>query len=262
LMENRISTPLYKSRALQDLTGPVLRPGGLELTRESALKAGLKPGERILDVGCGYGAAAEMLAKEFSVCSLGLDMDFELLSSGAKIPALQATAQAMPFRSASFNALFCECVLSLTPSMAATLIEFQRVLEPEGVLVLCDLYQRGTKYSYQLENIPLTCGFRKAVGRQEMESLVAEAGFDHIIWEDLSPLLTQLAGQAVFDHGSLEKFWATVFGRECQSARNTCETIKNSRPGYFRIIAQSCGHTIADSYDKAVELLVEHEIKI
>lgn len=236
-MTHGMSTPLYKRRALRDLTGPVLRPGGLGLTRESAVKAGLQPGDRVLDVGCGYGAAAEMLAREFSVCSRGLDLDFQLLRSGSDIPAVQATAQTMPFRSASFNALFCECVLSLTPDMAATLAEFQRVLEPGGVLVLCDIYPRETKYSDQLKKIPLACGFRKAVGREEMEALVTGAGFDHIIWEDLSPVLTQLAGQAVFDHGSLEKFWAGVFGQDCGSARKTCDTIKASRPGYFRIIA-------------------------
>lgn len=233
-----ISKPLYKSAALQDLTGPVLRPGGLELTRSSALKAGLQPGDRVLDVGCGYGAAAKMLAREFSVCSMGLDMDLELLSAGsADIPIVQATAQVMPFRSASFKALFCECVLSLTPSMSATLSEFHRVLEPGGILILCDIYPRETKYSEQMEKIPLACGFRKAVGREEIEALVAGAGFEHMVWEDLSPVLTQLAGQAVFEYGSLEKFWAMVFGRDCQSAQKSCKTIKDSRPGYFRIIA-------------------------
>lgn len=232
-----MSKPLYKSAALQNLTGPVLRPGGLELTRESALKAGLQPGDRVLDVGCGYGSAAKMLTREFSVCSMGLDMDFELLSAGSDIPTVQATAQVMPFRSASFKALFCECVLSLTPSMSATLSEFHRVLEPMGRLILCDIYPRETKYSEQMEKIPLACGFRKAAGRKEMEALVAEAGFDHMVWEDLSPVLTQLAGQAVFEYGSLEKFWDMVFGQDCQSAQKSCKTIKASRPGYFRIIA-------------------------
>lgn len=233
-----MSKPLYKSRALQDLTGPVLRPGGLGLTRASAVKCGLKPGDRVLDVGCGYGAAAEMLAREFSVCSLGLDKDFDLLKSGSGIPAVQATARTMPFRSASFNALFCECVLSLTQDMAATLAEFNRVLEPGGVMVLCDIYLREKDYCGSLKNIPLACGFRRAVGREDVETLVARAGFDHYIWEDLSPILTQLAGQAIFDHGSLEKFWAGVFGQDCTAAHRTCETIKASRPGYFRIIAE------------------------
>ncbi|MCP4119922.1 MAG: methyltransferase domain-containing protein [Desulfobacteraceae bacterium] len=237
-MNDVMSKPLYKSRALQELTGPVLRPGGLGLTRESAVKCGLKSGDRVLDVGCGYGAAAEMLAREFSVCSLGLDRDFDMLKGGSDIPAVQAAAQTMPFRSAGFNALFCECVLSLTPDMAATLAEFRRVLQPGGVLVLCDIYLREKEYCGSMKSIPLACGFRKAVGRDEVENLVARAGFDHIIWEDLSPVLTQLAGQAIFDHGSLEKFWAGVFGQDCRAARETCETIKASRPGYFRIIAE------------------------
>lgn len=238
MIKDDLSKPLYKRPALQKLTGPVLRPGGLELTRGSAVKAGLKPGDRVLDVGCGYGAAAKMLAREFSVCALGLDRDFDLLRSGSELPVVQAMAQTLPFRSGSFSALFCECVLSLTPDMAVSLAEFRRVLESGGVLVLCDIYPRETKYSLQMKEIPLACGFRRAVGREAVETLVAKAGFDRLLWEDLSQVLTQLAGQAVFDHGSLENFWAQVFGQDCRTARETCETIRASRPGYFRIIAE------------------------
>jgi arsenite methyltransferase len=231
--------PLYKNPALQKLTGPVLRPGGLELTRESAIQAGLLAGDQILDVGCGFGAAAEMLNKEFSVRCCGLDTDFQLLTSGRTIPAVQAGAEKMPFRSGRFKALFCECVLSLTDNMKVTLAECKRVLEPNGTLILCDLYLRNQEHCNQLQSIPLTCGFRKAMGRNEIEQLVTEAGFDHLHWQDLSPVLTQLAGQAVFDHGSLENFWAEVFGKSCHSSRKTSENIRASRPGYFRILARN-----------------------
>lgn len=230
---------LYKSPVLQKLTGPVLRPGGLDLTRESAMKSSFQPGDTILDVGCGYGAAAEMLAREFSVSACGLDYDYDLLASGLKIPAVQAQAQTMPFRAASFKGLICECVLSLTPDMEETLTEFRRILEPEGVLILCDIYLRGKKYSPKLKEIPLICGFRRAVDQDEMEKLVTKAGFDHLMWEDISPVLTQLAGQAVFDYGSLQNFWAGVFGQDSTAARQTCKTIRDSRPGYFRIIARN-----------------------
>jgi len=233
------SKPLYQSHALQKLTWPLLRPGGLELTRESARKCDLKPGERVLDVGCGSGASARMVAEEFSLLSFGLDLDFDMvIKSNLNIPSLQAAAQKMPFRSRSFKAIFCECVLSLTPDMTSTLDEFKRVLEPGGVLILCDLYLRNRKDQDKLKKIPMACGFRKAVGKNEIQELVKGSGFADISWEDLSPALTHLACQAVFEHGSLEKFWAEVFGENCSSSRKTCETIKASRPGYFRIIAR------------------------
>lgn len=224
---------LYKTPILQRLTGQVLRPGGLGLTRESAIKCRFKPGDRVLDVGCGYGAAVTMLAQEFSLLAWGIDSDLDLLKLNPGNPVLQACAQTLPFIPNSFNALFCECVLSLMPDMGAALVEFERVLEPGGTLVLCDIHIREKRYCDQLKAIPLACGFRQALGKQEMQKLVQGAGFEDLAWEDLSHLLTQLAGQAVFDHGSLAKFWAGVFGRECSSSLHTYETIRASRPGYF-----------------------------
>ena len=236
---DRITTePLYKNHGLGQLTGPVLRPGGLELTRESALACNLCPGDRVLDVGCGYGSAVRMLTNEFSVNAWGIDPDMELLQSHGALAAAQARAQTLPFRSNSFKALFCECVLSLTPDMDRALAEFQRVLEPGGTLVLCDIHVREKRYSEALRQIPLACGFRQAVEREHMENRVEAAGFGNLEWEDLSFLLTRLAGKIIFEHGSLLNFWATIFGGPCSSAHHTCETIRASRPGYFRIFAK------------------------
>ena len=231
------STPLYKREALQRLTGPVLRPGGLDLTRESAVKCGLKQGDRVLDVGCGRQAAAELLGREFLVRPFGIDMEFQMLSS-AFLPAVQALSQELPFKAHSFDALFCECVLSLTSNMEVSLTEFKRVLEPGGVMVFCDLYLREPKFSEPLKDIPLTCGFRQAMGKEDLQNSVARAGFTTVLWEDISPLLTQLAGQAIFEHGSLQKFWAGVFAMDGSASRH-CEAIRASRPGYFRIIART-----------------------
>ncbi len=237
-MVRMVADPLYKKPALKRLTGPVLRPGGLELTRASARACALQPGDQVLDVGCGSGSAVQMLTREFSVNAWGIDPDLTLLLSHGPIPAAQALAQALPFRSCSFKALFCECVLSLTPDMDKALAEFYRVLEPGGTLVLCDLHVREQRYSEALKQIPLACGFRQAVEQETMENKVASAGFDEHQWEDLSFLLTRLAGEIIFEHGSLLNFWAKIFGGPCRSSRHTCETIRASRPGYFRIIAR------------------------
>ena len=249
---------LYQNPVLQRLTGPVLRPGGLELTRESAVKCGFKPGDRVLDVGCGFGAAAAMLAREFSLWCVGIDVNFDMFMTNAgapvaatiagnladgsaltrKVPVIQAAAQMLPFGSGSLKAVFCECVLSLLPDMGMALAEFFRVLEPGGVLILCDIYFRNSHHCNDLKELPLACGFRKAAGRADMEALVDSAGFDAVQWEDLSLLLTRLAAEAIFEHGSLHRFWAAVFGGECGASRRTCDAVRAGRPGYFRIIAQ------------------------
>lgn len=231
-------TMLYQTPALKQLTGAVLRPGGLELTRASVMKSDLKPGDRVLDVGCGHGAAGEMLNREFSLDCVGIDVDLTLFAANNKMPVVRALAQKLPFKSDSLKAVFCECVLSLTPDMAVTLGEFYRVLAPGGQLILCDVYFRNKPPCRELKEMPLVCGFRKAAGKQDIHEYVTGSGFEHIQWEDLSYMLTQLAGQAIFAYGSLQHFWAEVFGGACKASRLACETIRANRPGYYRIIAR------------------------
>ena len=256
----REKNALYQSPVFQRLTGPVLRPGGLGLTEESAQICGLRSGERLLDVGCGYGEAAAMLQNRFGVNAYGMDLDFGLLNGGVDlthrsasqrrlpqdpeqvadtIMKIQAGAERIPFRSGYFQVVLCECVLSLTTSMKETLNEFKRVLSSGGRLILCDIYLRNPQAAetYPLNEIPMACGFRKAVSQEKIQALLEEVGFVYE-WQDLSPVLTQFAGQAIFEHGSLQQFWAALFGG-CHSkhAEKTCEMVRASRPGYYRIVA-------------------------
>lgn len=241
-----MKVPLYQSPALQRLTGPVLRPGGLELTEESARLCGLKYGERLLDVGCGYGEAAAMLQNRFGITAYGLDPNAGLLNGGLSndqtagaITRIQAGAEHIPFHSDSFQVVLCECVLSLTANMKKTLNEFKRVLSPGGRLVLCDIYLRNPDFGQmqQLKEIPMACGFRKAVSQEKIQMLLTEVGFAYA-WQDLSTVLTQFAGQVIFEHGSLQRFWTAVFGCDSEHAKQTCNSVRASRPGYYRIVAR------------------------
>ena len=53
------------------------RPGGLELTEYALKKAGIKPGNKILDIGCGDGTAAAFIKEKFGCEVIGIDNDEE-----------------------------------------------------------------------------------------------------------------------------------------------------------------------------------------
>ena len=55
---------LYESDAVRWLLDNQLHPGGERLTRRLAELAGVEPGVRVLDVACGSGATALLLARE------------------------------------------------------------------------------------------------------------------------------------------------------------------------------------------------------
>jgi len=101
---------------------------------------GLPDSGRVLDLGCGPGAAAaRILANRPGLDVIGLDRDAGLLTRARSIVrVLQADAEGLPFPSSSFDAVHVRLLLRHVPRPAAVLAEVHRVLRPGGRLVLGD----------------------------------------------------------------------------------------------------------------------------
>ena len=231
---------LYESREMRAVTGPAIRPGGLTLTERALDLCSIPDGAKVLDVGCGVGATVEFLCQERHHAAVGVDMSSLLLKEGIErrpnLGLLQGTAENLPFSSGAFSALFCECVLSLLPDPSLVLKEFVRVLNPEGFLILSDVYARMPDEASSLPHLPVRCCIKGAVGMRQIIAWVEESGLTIVTWEDHSALLKQLAAQLIFSFGSLNAFWATACSEGLPDAIEA--TVKRARPGYYLLIAR------------------------
>jgi SAM-dependent methyltransferase len=103
--------------------------------------AGLGPGTRVLDVGCGAGQTLRALGDRGPAERTGLDINPEALALGTRLlgPSdrgvrfVRATADALPFRDATFTHVVCRVALNYMPQRPA-LGEMVRVLRPGGFL--------------------------------------------------------------------------------------------------------------------------------
>jgi SAM-dependent methyltransferase len=101
-------------------------------------------GRRVLDLGCGHGMAAVVLARRGArVTALDLSrgyLDEACRRAGANavhVDFVQGDAERLPFADGSFDAVWANAVLHhLDPSIAAG--ELRRVLRPGGVAVCSD----------------------------------------------------------------------------------------------------------------------------
>jgi SAM-dependent methyltransferase len=129
---------------MRQAAGEALRPGGLELTRRGLALAGLAPGCRVLDAGCGPGATLDFLVREgLRPCGLDLAPGRPGPSGPNRDahPRVAGDIAALPFVRGVFGAVFCECVLSLLPDPVRAMGELVRVLAPGGALVVSDLFR-------------------------------------------------------------------------------------------------------------------------
>lgn len=192
---NAAAQPLFARTDFGAVAGETLRPGGLALTRRALALAKLPGAALVADLGCGPGATARLLAQAgHRVLALDFSPELLALARGPGITALRARAEALPLPDASMDAVFCECVLSVTGAATAVLLETARVLKPGGVLVLSDLYLRGGSAP------ALGAGDCLSGALPELALLDAlqAAKFAVQSFEDHSRLLAELAARLVF----------------------------------------------------------------
>jgi ubiquinone/menaquinone biosynthesis C-methylase UbiE len=93
------------------------------------------PNAPILDAGCGTGLNLRHLPEG----SVGVDINprnIELLQK--RLPnhtVIEGDVEALPFADASFGTVLCTEVIEHIPDPSAALAEYQRVLQPGGVLI-------------------------------------------------------------------------------------------------------------------------------
>jgi len=103
--------------------------------------AGVKPGQRVLDVGCGTGVVAVTAARARAQVS-GLDLTPELLAAAKQHSALagvevewrEGDAEALPYDPATFDVVLSQFGHMFAPRPEVAAAEMLRVLKPGGVI--------------------------------------------------------------------------------------------------------------------------------
>ncbi|MDD2336909.1 MAG: class I SAM-dependent methyltransferase [Geobacteraceae bacterium] len=228
---------LHESAALRSVTGSLLRPGGFRLTERGVSFCEFPHLARIIDVGCGTGASVAFLREKHNFKALGLDLSESLLRENGQVgcyPLALARAEELPIPQGVCDGLLCECVLSLISEPEHALSEFARVLRSGGYLIMSDLYDRGR------EKLETACSGRSMSAlrtRIEIESLVADAGFEGQVWEDHTKYLKELAAQMILSHGFLTDF-CDFFAASGPGCTGPSALMTFPGPGYFLMVAQ------------------------
>ncbi|XP_028271801.1 phosphoethanolamine methyltransferase [Parambassis ranga] len=174
--------------------------GGPDTTKEFVGLLNLKPGQKVLDVGCGIGGGDFYMAKTFGVDVLGLDLSENMVdlamerAISEKLPSVQfevADATKRTFPEGSFDVIYSRDTILHINDKLALFKRFHSWLKPGGQLLISD-YCCGEK--------PWTPAFDAYVKQRgyilyttsEYGEFIQEAGFCNVRAEDRTAQFIQV----------------------------------------------------------------------
>ena len=185
-----------------DLSPDALAPldqfhsGGLAATRELARLAAIKPGELVLDAGCGVGGPARLLAAEQGARVRAVDLSPDYIAiaralskkSGIAVEFETADLLQLPFGDASFDIVWTQHVSMNIADKTRLYRELRRVLRPGGRLVFQDVLAGDNPGPLQFP-LMWADGPEEShlIAAKDLRVLLPRCGFRETLWQDRTP---------------------------------------------------------------------------
>lgn len=181
-VENDFVEDVYgKLASVYDWTfGPTLHPGRLRAIQ----RMGLRPGDRILEVGVGTGINASLYPRECTVT--GVDFSSSMLEKArdriarkgmTNVRLLEMDAAALKFADDSFDIVYASYVISVVPDPVQVAAEMRRVCRPGGRIIFLNHFRSSNFLLSRIERMisPFTIhvGFRADI---DLPAFLAQAG--------------------------------------------------------------------------------------
>lgn len=188
--DNANAAQLYDAELLVGLPADVT---GLSLgCGDPVTIAGLRPGERVLDLGSGGGIDCFLAARQVGADGyvIGVDMTPAMLAQAnankarlgvTNVEFRQGQIEALPVEDNSIDVVMSNCVINLAPDKLAVFREAFRVLRPGGRVAVSDIVTEG-EFSDALR-ADLAQWAECVTGAIDVEAYVAQmrtAGFTNI----------------------------------------------------------------------------------
>ena len=179
----------------------------LNMNRQTALRIDPKPGERVLDAGCGVGGSSMWLARNYGVDTVGISISAKEIERARKYTRkrgleAQCTYEQQDyihtsFPDNSFDIVWAQESSCHSPHKDLFVKEAFRVLKPGGRLVIEDWYRTGRPYHAADEKLIhhfLGCwAIPDIPTREEITGYCADAGFTDVRFDDITPYMLRSA---------------------------------------------------------------------
>jgi len=157
-VDNDLVSRVYENLAsVYDFTfGPALHPGRVDAIQ----RMGIRPGDRVLEVGVGTGINAALYPRECAVT--GVDLSSSMLDKARdriarkgvrNVRVMEMDAANLKFADDSFYFVYAPYVISVVPDPVSVAREMRRVCRPGGRIVILNHFRSKSRIGAWLERL-------------------------------------------------------------------------------------------------------------
>jgi phosphatidylethanolamine/phosphatidyl-N-methylethanolamine N-methyltransferase len=191
-VENDFVERVYEklSKVYDLIFGPTLHPGRLVAIE----RVGIRPGDRILEVGVGTGINTSLYPAKCHVT--GVDLSSSMLEKARErvareglrnVRLLEMDAQSLTFADDSFDIVYAPYLVSVVPDPVQVAREMRRVCRPGGKIIVLNHFRSASPVLSRLERAisPFTVhiGFKSDL---DLPGFLAQAGLEPVSIEKVN----------------------------------------------------------------------------
>jgi phosphatidylethanolamine/phosphatidyl-N-methylethanolamine N-methyltransferase len=158
VVDNDFLSRVYANlSSVYDFTfGPALHPGRVDAIE----RMGIKPGDRVLEVGVGTGINAALYPRDCTVT--GVDLSARMLAKARtriarkgvrNVRLMEMDAANLKFADDTFEFVYAPYVISVVPDPVSVTREMRRVCRPGGRIVILNHFRSGNAVGAWMERI-------------------------------------------------------------------------------------------------------------
>lgn len=188
------------------------RPGTQVVMQRQFLRVAealnLKPGVRLLDLGCGAGLFLSWLAKQTEGKYYGIDLSLTSAHSAkqlsSRLNVSVGDAEVLPYKNESFDRISCNGAAHHLLDLHSALSEMFRILAPGGILVLYEPTSstltnavRNAFVGFDKYESPADLAHKEEFTSQSVKSTLLKVGFKEVVASQHDFLAYPLSGMYI-----------------------------------------------------------------
>jgi len=200
-------------------------PGGEFSTDRFTSQLNLKPGQKVLDIGCGIGGAAFFMANKYNVDVYGIDLSSNMISIADeyrdkmdasvkhRVQFYVDDATLMEYPENFYDVVYSRDTILHIDDKLSLFKKILRSLKPGGKLMISDYCHGDKEHSESFKKYVAGRGYTLQTVKQ-YGAILEKAGFEKVVASDISDYMIEILKMELNNFSQMRTSFVKEFSQE------------------------------------------------